>query len=248
MVQVAGAFAARAIRSWSSSSPPGPRTKPIAVQANTTASTRPLVRPISLDDGQIAAAYTSKTLFGPARGILLVRESEEIHEKLTDVYRNFLIQSTYQLNGLVALTLALVETTEFGERFAAAVVANSRALARGLSEQGVEVLGMDQGGSRSHQVLPKVGWIPSAKTQALRDNLQKAGICCDGLLRFGTQQLTRLGVTEVEMDEVANFIASVLKFGDGERVRRDTEAFTDRHQTLQYCFDDNDEAFRYYWL
>lgn len=193
---------------------------------------------------------TSKTLFGPARGILLVRESEEIREKLLTVYRNFLVQSTYQLNGLVALVVALAETAEFGRSFAANVVANSQALAKGLSESGIEILGMDQGGSQSHQVLPKIGWFPSEKTQAMRDRLQKAGIFCDGLIRFGTQQLTRLGVTDREMNQVADFIAEAYMLNDGDNaglewVRKKVERFAESHRTLRYTFDDETDAFRY---
>lgn len=193
---------------------------------------------------------TSKTLFGPARGILLVRESEEIREKLLDVYRKFLVQSTYQLNGLVALVVALAETAEFGRSFAANVVANSQALAKGLSERGIEVLGMEQGGSQSHQVLPKIGWFPSEKTQAIRDRLQKAGIFCDGLIRFGTQQLTRLGVTDREMEQVADFIAEAYMLGDSDntglaRIRKKVERFAESHRTLHYTFGDDADAFRY---
>jgi glycine hydroxymethyltransferase len=171
------------------------------------------------DGVDLLIGSTSKTLFGPARGILLIRESEEIHEKLLSVYRNFLIQSTYQLNGLVALAVALAETIEFGRSFATAVVANSQALAKALSERGVEILGMDQGGSRSHQVLPKIGWFPSEKTQLVRDQLQAAGIFCDGMLRFGTQQVTRLGATTKDMETLAGFIAEALASASADTSR-----------------------------
>jgi glycine hydroxymethyltransferase len=193
---------------------------------------------------------TSKTLFGPARGVLLVRESEEIREALLDVYRKFLVQSTYQLNGLVALAVALAETLEFGRAFALAVVANSQALAKGLAGRGVDVFGMARGGSMSHQVLPRIGWSPSEKTMAIRDRLQRAGVFCDGMLRLGTQQLTRLGYGPKEMDEVAGIIAEVMGLGDGEaaaldRVRKRVSDLASAHSTLRYTFGNREDAFRY---
>jgi glycine hydroxymethyltransferase len=196
---------------------------------------------------------TSKTLFGPARGIILVRESDEIYEKLLSVYKNFLVQSTYQLNGLVALVVALAETIEFGQSFARSVVANSQALARGLSRRNMDILGMNQGGSQSHQVLPRAGWVPSQETQLIRDRLQRAGILCDGLLRFGTQQLTRLGVTAQETDEVAGLIAEAFGLDENDeagldRVRKNVEQFAAAHRTLHYTFEQDADAFRYFKL
>jgi len=193
---------------------------------------------------------TSKTLFGPARGILLVRESEQIRDQLVSVFANFLIQSTYQLNGLVALVVALAETKEFAREFATKVVANSQALARGLAQRGVDILGMANGGSQSHQVLPRIGWNPSPETRAVRDRLQRAGVLCDQLLRFGTQQVTRLGYGPTEMDRVADLIAQAMNATENDektvsRVNRDVEALTSEFQTLKYTFDKDADAFKY---
>jgi glycine hydroxymethyltransferase len=205
------------------------------------------------DGVDLMVGSTSKTLFGPARGLLLVREDAEIHEKLLSVYRNFLIQSTYQLNGLVALAVALAETMEFGQAFAADVVANSRALAKALSDRGVDVLGMDQGGSQSHQVLPRIGWFANEQSRAMRDTLQSAGIFCDGMVRFGTQQLTRLGAGPKDMKVVAELIGAAMTTSPDDaaklaRIREDVAGFAESHRKLCYTFDHDEDAFRYFAL
>jgi glycine hydroxymethyltransferase len=201
------------------------------------------------DGADLMVGSTSKTMFGPARGLLLVREDPEIYDKLLSVYRNFLIQSTYQLNGLVALVVALAETMEFGKQFASGVVANSRALAKALSERGVDVLGMSQGGSSSHQVLPRIGWFANDESRATRDHLQSAGILCDGMVRFGTQQLTRAGATPQDMETVAELISNALQVKPGDaklkKIRQRVGEFAAAHRKLKFTFDADEDAFEY---
>lgn len=204
------------------------------------------------DGADMMVGSTSKTMFGPARGLLLVREDAEIYDKLLSVYRNFLIQSTYQLNGLVALVVALAETMEFGKAFAKGVVANSRALAKALSERGVDVLGMSQGGSLSHQVLPRIGWFANDESRATREHLQSAGILCDGMVRFGTQQLTRAGATPADMETVADLVSDTLQVKPGDaklaKIRKQVAEFANAHRQLKFTFDDDEDAFEYFKL
>jgi hypothetical protein len=178
------------------------------------------------------------------------REDAEIHEKLLSVYRNFLIQSTYQLNGLVAPR----RRTGRNDGVRPGVRGGCRGeLARSgqsLFGRGVDVIGMDQGGSQAQQVLPRIGWFANGPT---RDTLQSAGIFCDGMVRFGTQQLTRLGAGATEMAMVAGLISAAMTTSPDDtarraRIREDVAGFAESHRKLCYTFDDDEDAFRNFAL
>ena len=58
-------------------------------------------------------------------------------------------------------------------------------------------------------------------------------------LRLGVQELTRVGFTNEDMQDVAKFYARVLiKEEDPKRVRDDVHALKEQHQTIRYCFNE----------
>jgi len=55
---------------------------------------------------------------------------------------------------------------------------------------------------------------------------------------MGTIEITRLGMGEVEMDAIADFIARILvERVAPEEVREEVIAFRQPYQTLYYCFE-----------
>ena len=59
--------------------------------------------------------------------------------------------------------------------------------------------------------------------------------------------MTRLGMKESEMKQVAEFIARVVvKKEDPAKVREDVKAFKKDFATIQYCFNAGEPAYAYH--
>ena len=59
-------------------------------------------------------------------------------------------------------------------------------------------------------------------------------------LRLGVQELTRVGMDNTQMEEVANLYARVLLKGeDPALVKPDVTALKSEFQTIRYCFNED---------
>ncbi len=59
-------------------------------------------------------------------------------------------------------------------------------------------------------------------------------------LRLGVQELTRVGMGDTQMEEVANLYARVLLKGeDPASVKADVSALKGEFQTIRYCFNED---------
>ena len=118
---------------------------------------------------------------------------------------------------------------EFGQDYAKQIVKNSKALAQSLYERGFDVLCEELGFTESHQLAINVSNIRSASDIAhdLANNdviLNKNLLPGDNVddsdnpsgLRIGTQEITRRGLKEKEMDEVAGFVMDAAVPGSGK--------------------------------
>ena len=68
-------------------------------------------------------------------------------------------------------------------------------------------------------------------------------------LRLGTPELTRIGMKEQDMDEVAVFYSrALLKKENPEKVKEDVKVFRKDFQELQYCFKEGFRGYEYHKL
>jgi glycine hydroxymethyltransferase len=202
---------------------------------------------------------THKTLPGPQGGMVL-----SDNEANTDDEKAFFrklgfgvfpgVTSSYHLHHVAAKGIAFAEHLEFGEAYADQIIKNAKQLAQALHEQGFKVFGEKLGFTKSHQVLVEIG---PGKGKEASKILEDAGIVTnmnmipgdvDPLnpsgLRLGTPELTRIGMKEKEMDDVAIFYARVLlKKENPKKIRDDVKEFRKDFQELCYCFK---EGFRGY--
>jgi glycine hydroxymethyltransferase len=145
---------------------------------------------------------------------------------------------------------------EFGEDYAKQTVKNSKTLAAALYGEGIEVLGKKNGFTKSHQVLIDVRAQGGGKRVV--ENMEKANLITSKQMlpwdtdvenpsgiRMGTQELTRLGMKEKEMDAVAQFISRVaVEKEDPDQVKLDVIALKKKFNKVQYCFEPG-EAYDY---
>ena len=207
------------------------------------------------EGADIMMGSTHKTFPGPQGGIIL---SNVDNEQIIDNAVFPGVVSNHHLHHLLGLGIATAEMLEFGEDYAKQIIKNSQALAQGLYERGFDVLCEDQGFTKSHQVAVDLRNIRSASDIAkdLANNnvvLNKNLLPGDNMdnsdnpsgIRIGTQEITRRGLKEKEMDEVAEFIKCVAV--DMENIRDEVTEFMSQYTTLDYAFSDR-EAYEYHRL
>ncbi|AEF95600.1 bifunctional serine hydroxymethyltransferase/L-allo-threonine aldolase [Methanotorris igneus] len=202
---------------------------------------------------------THKTFFGPQGGIILTKKeyAEKIDEKVFPG-----VVSNHHLHHKAGLAIALAEAKEFGEAYAKQVIKNAKALAQALYERGFNVLCEDKGFTESHQVVLDIAGskdIPFSASE-LAKMYEDANIILNKNLlpwddvnksddpsgiRLGTQECTRLGMKESEMEEIAEFMKRIaIDKEKPEKVREDVKEFAREYSTVHYSFDGGD-AFEY---
>ena len=199
------------------------------------------------EGADIVTTSTHKTFPGPQGGMILGNIDEATQKKIqAAVFPQF--SSNHHLHRMPALYGALPEMQTFGKDYAAQIVGNAQALARELYNLGFNVLAKELGFTKSHQVLVDCGEIGFGGLVA--DTLEKANIILnkniipgDGIspknprgIRIGTQEMTRFGMKEDEMKQIAKFIKrAVLDEESPESVAKEVAAFRKNYQTVQYC-------------
>lgn len=213
------------------------------------------------EDGvNVVSSSTHKTFPGPNHGIVLGSNLTEDQEKALNKAVFPGVTSSHHLHAMAALAITLAEMDVYGKDYAAQACKNSRALGQALYELGVPVLCPDLGFTRSHAIAVDVSKYGGGKDCAKL--LEDANIICNknmlpndtssvrpSGLRFGSQEMTRLGMKESEMKQVAEFIARVVvKKEDPAKVKEDVKAFKKDFASIQYCFNAGEPAYAYHKL
>jgi glycine hydroxymethyltransferase len=199
-----------------------------------------------------------KTLWGPQGGIIVS------HERNSDVIKKAIFPgntSSHHLHHVAGKAIALAESLEFGKAYAKQVIKNAKALAEALAGFGFGVLGEKRGYTASHQIAVDVTKFGDGGT--IEKDLEKAGIILNrqllpgdikagrhymhpGGVRMGVPEVTRLGMKEDEMKEVATLIKRVVvDKQDSALVQKDVADFRKQYQNTQYAFDNSVKAYEY---
>jgi glycine hydroxymethyltransferase len=206
----------------------------------------------------LISSSTHKTLPGPNHGILLANDvSEEMERTLQRaVFPG--VTSSHHLHAMAGLAVTLAEHEEFGEAYADQVIRNAKALGAELHSLGINVLCPHLGFTQSHTIALDVsdhgGGITASK------ELEKANIITNknmlpkdtsavnpSGIRLGTQELTRVGMRESEMKEVASFIYRVVvRKEDPRKVRESVKELKSGFTKVHYCYREGQEAYRYH--
>ena len=201
---------------------------------------------------------THKTLFGPQGGLVLGfdRHEESIKKAMFPG-----LTSSHHIHHMAGKAVAFAEALEFGKDYAAQTINNAKALAAELNNVGFKVLGEKRGYTESHQTVVNV--LDYGDGGTIEADLEKANIIVNrqlipgdlkanrhymhpGGIRLGTSEITRLGMKESEMKEIAAMIKDVVidKKEPGEMTAKIAE-FRKEFQKTQYCFDNKVGAYEY---
>ncbi|MGQ0376576.1 MAG: serine hydroxymethyltransferase [Nitrososphaerota archaeon] len=201
---------------------------------------------------------THKTLFGPQGGLVLGFEKHaEVIKKATFPG----LTSSHHIHHMAAKAITFAEVLEFGKDYAKQVIKNAKALAEALSDFGFKVLGEKRGFTKSHQIAVNVlDYSDGGKVEA---DLEKANIIVNrqlipgdikagrnyyhpGGIRLGVSEITRLGMKESEMRDVAEFIKQVvIEKKDPKKLAPKIKLFRRAYQKVHYCFDRKLGAYEY---
>ena len=201
---------------------------------------------------------THKTLFGPQGGLVLAYERDaEAIKKATFPG----LTSSHHIHHMAAKAVTFAEALEFGKDYAAQTIKNAKALAVELHNLGFKVLGEKKGFTQSHQAVVNVlDYGDGGKIEA---DLEKANIIVNrqlipgdikakrhymhpGGIRLGSSEVTRLGMKEPEMQQIASFIKNIIiDKKDGKDIAKQVTEFRKKYQKTQYCFDNKLGAYEY---
>ena len=194
-------------------------------------------------------ANTHKTIPGPQKAFIAFRDRNHPKLKAVSEWVCPKLQSNCHVEQLAPLTIALAEIQSFGRPYARQTRANAKALAHALVREGFRVSGEAFDYSETHQVHVLLGTQAKAEGVAL-DILSQAGIRTNPIeipgsrgmygLRLGTQALTRRGMREAEMTEIAKFYSRLVMQNEDPRNVRADVAYLARQfplTNLPYSFD-----------
>jgi glycine hydroxymethyltransferase len=205
----------------------------------------------------VVSGSTHKTLPGPQHGMIT---SDLPKDGLESALRRGVfpgVTSNHHLHSVAALAVTLAETKEFGEAYAAQVIKNSKALGQALHERGLEVLCEHLGFTESHTLVMDVEQFHGGAKVA--KDLEDANIIVNKNLlpwdsnpvrpcgvRLGSQEVTRIGMKERDMVEIAELMARVVVKGESpESVKRDVVEFKRGFTKVHYCWFEGEEAYDY---
>jgi glycine hydroxymethyltransferase len=212
------------------------------------------------EGADVVTGSTHKTLPGPQGGIILS------WDKYSDILKKAAFPgnlSNHHLHSVAGKAVAFSEMIAFGSNYASQVIENAHEFAVGLASNGFKVLGEKVGYTKSHQVIIDVskygggGKLEKTLERAniivnrnmIHDDI-KAGRHFDnpGGLRFGVQELTRIGMKKDEMRYIADLVGDIIiRQKDPNDILKQVKELRVRFRTVKYCFEDN-EAYNYYKL
>ncbi|MDI6591900.1 MAG: serine hydroxymethyltransferase [Patescibacteria group bacterium] len=200
------------------------------------------------EGADIITASTHKTFPGPQGGIILGNIDEKLQKEIQKKVFPGLI-SNHHLHRIPALYITLKEMEKFGKDYGRQIIKNAKTLAKALYSFGFKVLGKEKGFTESHQISVDVKKLGGGDSVA--KTLEKANIILnknilpwDKLdpknpfgIRIGVQEMTRFGMKEKEMAEIAKFIKEViLDQKRPEEIKKKVIKFRKNFQKIKYCF------------
>ncbi len=195
------------------------------------------------EGADVIITSTHKTLAGPQGGMILTNDRDAA-ERIAEATSPLMI-ANHHLSRLPSLAGTFLEWMACGEAHADAIIGNARALGRALYEREVPVVGAELGFTESHTLLPIVDAFGERNTLANRLEACHILVNTAGVpeelgrhgLRIGVQEVTRCGMTEADVPEVADCILDVLNQRDLEGAREQVMALARRFDRARFTID-----------
>lgn len=188
---------------------------------------------------------THKTFPGPQRGVILGNLDAEGEKRYWGAADRGVFpgsSSNHHLYSLPALLVATREMRKFGHEYAAQIVSNAQALGRALDELGTAVEAREFGYTRSHQIAVNVaewgGGVEVAKRLEANDIIVNYNMLPGDAdprnpsgLRVGVPEMTRFGMNEQAMGELAQLFHDAIR---GKQVKSEVNKLRARFVAMKY--------------
>lgn len=187
-------------------------------------------QPDVLKYADILIGSTHKSLFGPQGGIIATNNDSIYH----NVEKNIVWRTmdNYHLNRVAALAQTFLEFKKYGKEYAAQIIKNSKTLAKILDEQGFRI-DYEPEYTESHQISYSQNFVNEQLKLSIDEfskKLERSNIIIDSVGRLGTNEITRIGIKEKDLDELASlFISSIYV-----NVRKEVIKFRSKFK-IRYC-------------
>jgi glycine hydroxymethyltransferase len=200
------------------------------------------------EGADIVTASTHKTFFGSQRGLIMSNMDTKDWWKI-DKGAFPGSSSNHHLDTLVSLAITTCEMITFAEEYSKQTRSNAKALARSLHELGFNVQAKDYDFTESHQIAVDVSELGGGNEVAriLKESdiilnmnllpfepLEK--VTNPSGIRIGTQEMTRFGMKEKEMEQIAELFKKCLK--DTTSINNEVRELRKSFQKVQYSFDE----------
>ncbi len=207
------------------------------------------------EGAHLMTGSTYKSFGGPPSGMILTNDPM-LAERLDAIaYPGF--TANFDLAKTAALGLAALDMHTYGMAYANQCIANAQALAHHLAGEGVDVFDVpgraghaDLHGSHPYTVSQHIalGAAAYGGGNAAARKLEKANILCSSIglprppieeeangIRLGTQELTRWGLREHDMEAVARLFAdALLARRSCESIAADVAALRQQFATVHF--------------
>nr|MDO8100291.1 serine hydroxymethyltransferase [Candidatus Njordarchaeota archaeon] len=213
------------------------------------------------EGADVLSMSTHKTLPGPQGGLVI--SWQKYAERIKKATFPGLV-SNHHLNSVAGKAIAFLEMLSFGGEYAKQIISNAKNLGQSLYEQGFNVLAEHKGFTESHTVLVDITNTPLNDGRTCEEALERANIIVNrnllpwdiregrhylapGGIRLGASEVTRIGMKESDMKEIATFIKRVIiDQEDTNSVKQDVEEFRQSFKKVKYCFSSRADAYEYF--
>jgi glycine hydroxymethyltransferase len=199
------------------------------------------------EGADVLTGSTHKTFPGPQKGIVVCKNT--LRKKIDNAAFPGLT-SNHHLHNVAGLAIACCEMKEFGKDYAVQIVKNAKALGAAMAEEGFNVICENKGYTESHQVVADVK--ENGGGSRVAEDFEKANIIInknllpwDSLdqtsnpsgIRIGVQEMTRFGMKESDMKEIAHFMKRIaINKHKPEEVKEDVEDLRKQFQEIHYTY------------
>jgi len=202
------------------------------------------------EGADVMTVSTHKTFPGPQGGAIFSNNEELFKQVSRTIFPWFV--SNHHLHRLPATAVTAIEMKYLGEAYANQIVKNAKALAEALAERGFKVIGENLGYTKSHQIAVDVrefgGGNKAAKILEdaniiVNKNLlpydKPEAVSDPSGLRVGVQEMTRYGMKEDDMEDIAELFKKVLiDKKDVNEVKKEVIEFRRNFLDVKYTFED----------
>lgn len=186
---------------------------------------------------------TYKSLGGPASGLIVSNDAEMAERLDTIAFPG--MTANFDAAKSASLALTMLDWIDYGEAYAAEMIAVSKAFAEALDAVGIPVHAKSAGFTDSHQFAVEAAEFGGGQTASKK--LRKAGFLACGIglpietvdgdmngLRIGTPEMVRWGVTPDRIGEIAVLVAKALRSNGPETIADETRALRADFNTLHF--------------